>query len=214
MVLQHLHIITRNRNVEWSAILLILFNASIRETSVTSISWKYFLSCRSCHECVITDCWSVQCHDFSKQQFFQSVGALRPSHSRWTVTRRSAAEGCFGETGSDAEGSSRVQQWPLNTFLKGKRTKLCGLNQTNNMLQMCFNKFRLLLSLPQFFSYRKPPKGYYIYGDVGKFCGIMLWLRFVCLVIEINCSVLLSMLIFSFSQAQEKLWLWTCFMIM
>ncbi len=106
---------------------------------------------------------------------------------RWSITtvsfkmdstRRSAAEGCFGETGSDAEGSSRVQQWPLSTFLKGKCTKLCGLKQPNNMLQMCFNKFRLLLSLQQFFSYRKPPKGYYIYGDVGKF---MLWLSQMCL---------------------------------
>ncbi len=54
----------------------------------------------------------------------------------------------------------------------------CVLKQPNNMLQMCFNKFRLLLSLQQFFSYRKPPKGYYIYGDVGKF---MLWLSQMCL---------------------------------
>lgn len=66
-------------------------------------------------------------------------------------------------------------------FSKVNCTKMCGLEQPKNMLQMCFNKFRLLLSLQQFFSYRKPPKGYYIYGDVGKFCGIMLWLSQICL---------------------------------
>uniref|UniRef100_A0A673L6I6 AFG1 like ATPase a n=1 Tax=Sinocyclocheilus rhinocerous TaxID=307959 RepID=A0A673L6I6_9TELE len=55
-------------------------------------------------------------------------------------------------------------------FSKVNCTKLCGRKQPKNMLQMlkcAFNKFRLLLSLQQLFSKRKPPKGYYIYGDVG-----------------------------------------------
>uniref|UniRef100_A0A671SQL9 Lactation elevated protein 1-like n=1 Tax=Sinocyclocheilus anshuiensis TaxID=1608454 RepID=A0A671SQL9_9TELE len=55
-------------------------------------------------------------------------------------------------------------------FSKVNCTKLCGRKQPKNMLQMlkcAFNKFRLLLSLQQLFSKRKPPKGSYIYGDVG-----------------------------------------------
>jgi len=51
----------------------------------------------------------------------------------------------------------------------------------------------LLIILQQFISQRKPPKGYYIYGDVGKFCNFMSWLshkQISLIVLEINCSVL------------------------
>uniref|UniRef100_A0A8C2JJZ6 AFG1 like ATPase a n=1 Tax=Cyprinus carpio TaxID=7962 RepID=A0A8C2JJZ6_CYPCA len=61
----------------------------------------------------------------------------------------------------------------LNTStLKGKLHKVMWPKAAKKY-PADINKFRLLLSLQQLFSKRKPPKGYYIYGDVGKFCGIV-----------------------------------------
>lgn len=93
-------------------------------TLVYSISWNTFLSWRACHKCAVSDCWRAQCHDLSKQQFWRTLGTLQRSYSRWTVARRSAAKGCYGKTGSDAKESSRLQQWPLVLFFKGKRHKV------------------------------------------------------------------------------------------